>query len=446
MLKKLSKLEGEKRLLPDVECFAKNLLLACLARGRSEIYPVPATGIYARLCGTMRDLGYDLHMDGEALVVQGPGMQFVPHIENLQGLSGWAGLDLLLLVLLSHHFEQASISCERPNMAHLRLCLPWLKLDYADQQLSWSVIERHFPIHHNFEKSQPDARDALVLRALLAGEPLQIQESHSSRDHWMNSLLHAGAVVEHERTGLNLEDLDEVERRMLRKKGVKTDRKSIWRWSPTQVLRPVKVKLPGDLSLASALAFVATLLPGSNIEIKDVCATASRIGFVASLKKMGAQVEWLARKEKQGEATANLRVKYSRQLQGRKLSGDQIQCQGLEFALLTALSVLIPEETILRDLPDWIENSADWQEKCALALRQTGAEMGIYEDGLVFQGREQLDGGDWDLNHDLALNLGLQLLALRLHGKSNFSNALDLNEIWPDFWSWFDGGADATDK
>lgn len=447
MLKKLSKIEGPFQLPPDVESLAKALFVACLARGRSEIYPVPRTGLYGRMVQWLRDLGYELHREGDALIIEGQGLKFVPHIECIENFGLWPSFDLLWLNLLSFHFPQMKLPCARPSLAHLRLCMPWCDWHYEEGQLHWSPRADYvFSPTLTYAKSRPEARDAQVLRALLEGRSLQIEESHSLRDQWMNLLLHAGASVEHERTGLNLDDLDEVERRMLRKKGIKTDRKSIWKWNATQVLRPLKLKLGGDLSLASALALVATLMPGSSAEIKDVCATPSRIGFVSCLKKLGAQVEWTSKREKSGEAIAHLKVKYARQLQGRKLSGEQVQGQGPEFALLCALAALIPEEVILRDLPEWLDNSPDLIEKCAHNLRQTGAEMGIYDEGLIFQGREQLDGGDFDLGQDLSLNLALQILSLRLHGKSNLSASVDLAEIWPDFWTYFDGAQDAHDQ
>jgi 3-phosphoshikimate 1-carboxyvinyltransferase len=59
---------------------------------------------------------------------------------------------------------------------------------------------------------------------------------------------------------------------------------------PTGPLRPLELRLPGDLSSASFLIAAALITPGSSITVNDVGLNPTRTGLLDTLREMGAAI------------------------------------------------------------------------------------------------------------------------------------------------------------
>ncbi|MCX6827154.1 MAG: hypothetical protein NTV06_07820, partial [candidate division Zixibacteria bacterium] len=66
-------------------------------------------------------------------------------------------------------------------------------------------------------------------------------------------------------------------------------------------------------------------------------------------------------------------------------------------------------------------------------LGKMGIKCGILEDGLVIEGKSELNGGDFGLFHNREIALAFYLAALTGHGKSTFENFEIINDNYPDF-------------
>ena len=87
--------------------------------------------------------------------------------------------------------------------------------------------------------------------------------------------------------------------------------------------RSFALDVPGDPSSAAFFAVAAAITPGSDIVIESVSCKPTRVGFVAVLRRMGADVELTTRGEVCGEPVGELRVRAS-ELHGTTISGDEI--------------------------------------------------------------------------------------------------------------------------
>jgi 3-phosphoshikimate 1-carboxyvinyltransferase len=67
------------------------------------------------------------------------------------------------------------------------------------------------------------------------------------------------------------------------------------RIGPSEPLAPLDLDVPGDPSQAAFWLVAATVVPGSDVVVRNVYAGAERTGFVAVLERMGAAVRPLAR-------------------------------------------------------------------------------------------------------------------------------------------------------
>lgn len=71
----------------------------------------------------------------------------------------------------------------------------------------------------------------------------------------------------------------------------------------------VHMTIPGDFSAAAFFIVGATIAQGSDVTIRHVGMNPTRTGLMDVMKKMGADIEVLSRREEAGEPVGDLRVK-----------------------------------------------------------------------------------------------------------------------------------------
>ena len=81
------------------------------------------------------------------------------------------------------------------------------------------------------------------------------------------------------------------------------------------------VSVPGDFSAAAFFIVGATIIPGSDVTIKNMGINPTRTGLISVLTAMGANIEMLAQGEEAGEPVADLRVR-SAPLKGVAVGAD----------------------------------------------------------------------------------------------------------------------------
>ena len=79
-------------------------------------------------------------------------------------------------------------------------------------------------------------------------------------------------------------------------------------------IKPLNYKIPGDISSCSFFIVLTILSEDSKLLIKNVNINPSRIGIIDILKKMGASIKILNKKNYKGEKTADIFVKSSKNL------------------------------------------------------------------------------------------------------------------------------------
>ncbi|HQB65763.1 MAG TPA: 3-phosphoshikimate 1-carboxyvinyltransferase, partial [Fibrobacteraceae bacterium] len=239
----------------------------------------------------------------------------------------------------------------------------------------------------------------LLLSALIQGEDLSFEERSALRDQWTRMMVYFGANLKYESKGM--ENMDEPSRRIAKARGVKLERTWSTTFSPTKILTAREYFVPGDVTELVALCLVVTLakIPkDESIIIKNACINTGRAGALTALKRMGALVETTSKRERYGDAFGDVEVKplAGKRLQGRRFSEDLMASCMDEYPLLALAACYAEGETILRIPPEYKASSRENLEWLAMNLRKTGVEVGVYDDGLVIRGKEELDGGEFD--------------------------------------------------
>ncbi len=195
-------------------------------------------------------------------------------------------------------------------------------------------------------------------------------------------------------------------------------------------LKPQTYSIPADITQASTFCLAATLIKGSDLTLENVPLNPSRAGFIAALRRMGADIEVVTRRERQGEGLGVLRVR-SADLLGKRFGSDNISAMRDEVFLLMVAASFAEGETIIRDVSHLRRHRHDLLKAFAANLKTAGVEIGEIEDGLVIRGRADYDGIAYDALGHPGLALACLVMGLKSHGASFISGAGCLSGRYP---------------
>jgi 3-phosphoshikimate 1-carboxyvinyltransferase len=192
------------------------------------------------------------------------------------------------------------------------------------------------------------------------------------------------------------------------------------------------LKLPGDTALASLLACVASLVPGSSVLLENVGWNATRIGVLEALRLSGARIQATSHGDGAGhEPVAEARIEPAR-LRGGPIDGELLVRAGSAAPLLAMLGACSARGGSLHDAAFCPElQPAPWP-LIAGALRAFGANARHHADqSLRIEPAAALAPGHCDALGSPALGLLALALALVADGQSVLEGMPALDDQWP---------------
>ena len=413
---------------PDRERTNLTLVMALLVNGRTVLEDFSWSAEGRSFANALEEFGLTLNLQGHEMVLTGKGFQYP--VPSLLPINFGERDSILLWTLASRETEQVfTFAAENDEVG------------VASVALAKERLQAYFKIHvesdspadfkFRFDTAEPSLkkdslgsvpyimRNRLMTRALIRGEFISFEEKTVVRDQWTRMLQYFGVPLRYE--GRGVEQLSEFERRLLMAQGKKVERTQFTEQSETKVMTGRDYYVPGDFTEAMALILLSTIgaVPkGNRILIKNVELNSSRVGAINCLKRMGANIEIVTRREKYGDVFGDLEVfpvDAGKRLQGRRFGEDTVATSIEEFPFLAVAACFAEGETILR-LPK--EQRKAWRpvnENLAENLRKTGVEVGVYDDGLVIRGLETITAvPEFDGGENPQVGLALNVLALAL--------------------------------
>ena len=185
-------------------------------------------------------------------------------------------------------------------------------------------------------------------------------------------------------------------------------------------LKPMDVTVPGDPSSAAFFMVAATLVPGSDLTIRNVGLNPTRAGLVTVLRQMGADITEVDAREVGGEPVADLRVRHAA-LTGIDVDPALAPSMIDEFPVLFVAAALASGTTRTSGLEELRVKESDRLAAMAAALQLAGARVEAHEDGLTIHGTggEPLLGTPEGANvatrldHRIAMSMAIAGLASR---------------------------------
>ena len=218
-------------------------------------------------------------------------------------------------------------------------------------------------------------KSAILLAGLTATGPTSVIEPASSRDHTERMLNAFGA---------DIKIRGELGRNVV--------------INPGRVLKGQKILIPGDISSASFWMIAASIIPNSNITIKNVGLNPTRIGILKVMDMMGCDYKIDEQSTIAGEMIGNIHVKTANELKPFTIQGDILPKLIDEIPILTVAACYCGGISYINDASELRVKETDRLKVMARQLNKFGANIKEKHDGLIINGDSKFIGADVDLS------------------------------------------------
>ena len=158
------------------------------------------------------------------------------------------------------------------------------------------------------------------------------------------------------------------------------------------------VMIPGDISSAAFFIVAATILPGSDLLIRNVGINSTRVGVLQILRLMGANITLINKRLCGEEPVADLHVQYA-PLEGIDIPVSLVPLAIDEFPVLFIAACCAKGTTRLQGARELRVKESDRIAVMVEGLQILGIDAVALEDGVVIQGGKFI-GGTVKSHHD----------------------------------------------
>ncbi|MEX2282634.1 MAG: 3-phosphoshikimate 1-carboxyvinyltransferase [Gemmatimonadota bacterium] len=268
-------------------------------------------------------------------------------------------------------------------------------------------------IEYRTPHASAQIKSALLLAGLVGGVHVRVIEAFPSRDHSERMLRAVGVRIEEttDSSGQHTIDLE-----------------------PREVIFPLAMKIPGDLSSAAFLIAAAVLGVSGELTIRGVGVNPTRTGFLDVVQAMGGNVALENERVEMGEPVADITAAPS-SLRGVEIGGALIPRLIDELPLLAVMAARAAGTTTIRDASELRVKESDRLRALAMNLESLGVRVTETADGLSVEGTaNQLRGTVQTLlDHRIAMAFGV---LAQERGNQILLDDPDVVRIsFPQFWS-----------
>ncbi|MDD3270473.1 MAG: 3-phosphoshikimate 1-carboxyvinyltransferase [Syntrophomonadaceae bacterium] len=417
-IKSCTALKGEFSVAADKSISHRAVIFSALARGEGIVRNfLPAEDTLSS-CACLRQLGVNIETRGDVLLVEGPGLNGLLEPAGVLDCGNSGTTMRLLTGLLSGRpfFSVLSGDQSLNQRPMKRVITPLLAMgasisgrknsSCAPLAIQGGAMEG---INYELPVASAQVKSALLLAGLSAGSQTVLTEPVQSRDHSERMLAAMGADIK-------VEDLT-------------------IRLIPGQELQPQEFMVPGDISSAAFFLVAGTLVPDSELMIKNVGINPSRAGIIEVLQAMGARISLDNQKTVGGEPVADILV-VSSDLHAIHIDGEIIPRLIDELPVIAVAMAAAQGESKVNGAHELRVKETDRITAICSELGKMGVNINELEDGFVIQGnRDQFKGNCVDSRGDHRIAMSLAVAGLIAAGETLIEGAEAVNISFPAFWN-----------
>jgi len=255
-------------------------------------------------------------------------------------------------------------------------------------------------------------KSAILLAGLTASGSTSVIEPASSRDHTERMLKAFGAKIEIR---------GELGRNIV--------------INPGRDLAGQEILIPGDISSAAFWMIAGSIIPNSNIKIKNVGLNPTRTGILDVMDSMGCNYEIKEKRLIAGEPIGDINVKTASHLNSFIIEGDILPKLIDEIPILTVAACFCQGISYIKDAAELRVKETDRLKVMARQLRKFGANIEEKEDGLIIKGDSKFVSAEVDSETDHRVSMSLAIASIMAKGSSTINRADASNVSYPNFWN-----------
>ena len=221
------------------------------------------------------------------------------------------------------------------------------------------------PVRYEVPMPSAQVKSAVLLAGLNAPGQTVVIEKEATRDHTERMLVGFGAELTVEQT----------------------DAGRVITLTGQPELRPQDIIVPRDPSSAAFPVCAALIVEGSDVLVPNIGLNPTRAGLFYTLQEMGADLTFENMREEGGEPVADLRAKYSPDMQGIAVPPERAASMIDEYPILSVVASFAHGVTRMHGVKELRVKESDRIEAMATGLRAAGVTV--------------QDGPDWWHVHGL---------------------------------------------
>ena len=233
-------------------------------------------------------------------------------------------------------------------------------------RLPMTLVGASEPVPVRYEVPVPSAqvKSAVLLAGLNAPGQTVVIEKEATRDHTERMLAGFGAEI-------TVADVDG---------------KRVISLTGQPELKPQVIAVPRDPSSAAFPVCAALLVPGSEVLVPGIGLNPTRSGIYTTLREMGADLTYENERVEGGEPVADLRARYSPNMQGIEVPPERAASMIDEYPVLSVVAANATGRTMMAGVKELRVKESDRIDAMAVGLRANGVTVGEGEDWWAVDG------------------------------------------------------------
>lgn len=199
-----------------------------------------------------------------------------------------------------------------------------------------------------------------------------------------------------------------------------------------QRLRATDIVVPADFSSAAFYLVAASIIPGSELRLKQVGLNPRRTGLLHALRLMGADITEENPAEQGGEPVADLVVRYA-PLKGARIPEELVPDMIDEFPALFVAAAAAEGQTVVSGAAELRVKESDRLAAMATGLRALGMQVDETEDGATLHGGVRLGSGTIESHGDHRIAMAFAIAGQISDGEVRINDIANVATSFPDF-------------
>ncbi len=414
-LQSIRRLRGEVTIPGDKSISHRAVMFGALAEGKTEITGFLRGADCLSTISCFRQLGISIEETADKIIVHGKGLHGLrAPVSTLDTGNSGTTTRLISGILAGQNFTSVltgDSSIQRRPMRRIMTPLSQMgasirsikENDCAPLEITGSSLHG---ISYMSPVASAQVKSAVLLAGLYADGETSVTETAISRNHTELMLKSFGSDIRTDHLTATIR--------------------------PNPALHAMDIHVPGDISSAAYFIAAGSLVPDSEILIRNVGINPTRDGIIRVAREMGADIT-LFNEKNTGEPVADLLVKSS-SLHGITIGGDIIPTLIDELPIIAVMAAAADGTTVIRDAAELKVKESDRIAVMTENLSAMGCDITATQDGMIIHGRNALQGAVIDPHSDHRIAMSFAVAAMIADGETEIKDADCVMISYPDFY------------